>query len=146
MPILNYTTTIDAEKSIMEIQKVLVKGGATKITTDYENGMPKSVTFCMVLNGTIIGYSLPANYKGVLRAMSKDSKVPKKSLTEEQDIRVSWRIVKDWVEAQVAIVQAELASMPEIFLPYAITTNGITLYEEISKGNFKYLSAHEKAD
>lgn len=133
MGILNYTTKIKPEKTIMEIQQTLVKHGATKIVTDYDGIKPTAVTFCLTLNGSIVGYSLPANYSGVLKAMKKDGKIPKSFLNEEQAIRVSWRIVKDWVEAQMAIVEAELADMAEVFLPYAITKNGNTLYNEIEK-------------
>ena len=135
MAILNYTTTIDSEKSIMEIQKCLVKHGAHKIVTDYNNGIPTSVTFCITIEGNVIGFSLPANYAGVLNAMKKDSKVPRSKCTDEQALKVSWRIIKDWVEAQMAIVECQLAEMSEVFLPYAITSSGTTLYLELkSKG------------
>lgn len=134
MGILNYTTSIECEKSIGEIQKCLVKYGAHKIVTDYENGLPSSVTFCLTLNGNMVGFSLPANYSGVLKAMKNDSKVPRSKCTNEQAQRVAWRIVKDWVEAQMAIVEAQLADMAEVFLPYAITKNGNTLYKEV-QGN-----------
>ncbi len=140
MAILNYTTSIDCEKSIGEIQKCLVKHGAHKIVTDYENGMPSSVTFCLTLNGNTVGFSLPANYSGVLRAMRNDRKVPRSKCTEEQAQRVSWRIVKDWVEAQMAIVESQLADMAEVFLPYAITKNGNTLYKEVQSNGMLMLN------
>ena len=131
MAILNYTTSIDCEKTISEIQKCLVKHGATKIVTDYKDKLPSSVTFCLMLNDNIVGFILPANYSGVLRAMKRDSKVPRSKCNDEQALRVSWRIVKDWVEAQMAIVEAELAEMAEVFLPYAVTKNGSTVYQTI---------------
>lgn len=134
MAILNYTTSIDCEKSISEIRKCLVKHGAHKIVTDYDKGMPSAVTFCLTLNGSMVAFTLPANYSGVLKAMHNDKKVPRSKCTEEQAQRVSWRIVKDWVEAQMAIVEAQLADMAEVFLPYAITKNGTTLYKEV-QGN-----------
>jgi hypothetical protein len=134
MAILNYTTSIESEKSIAEIQKCLVKHGAHKIVTDYANGMPSAVTFCLTLNGSMVGFSLPANYSGVLKAMKNDHKIPRSKCTEAQAQRVAWRIVKDWVEAQMAIVEAQLADMAEVFLPYAITKNGTTLYKEV-QGN-----------
>jgi len=58
-------------------------------------------------------------------------KVPKTYQNKEQAVRTSWRIIKDWVEAQMALVESELADVSEVFLPYAITQNGSTLYEEI---------------
>ena len=140
MAILNYTTSIESEKSIGEIQKCLVKHGAHKIVTDYKNGFPSAVTFCLDLDGRPVGFSLPANYSGVLKAMKSDRKVPRSKCTEEQAQRVAWRIVKDWVEAQMAIVEAQLCDMAEVFLPYAITKNGMTLYKEIQGNGMKLLS------
>jgi hypothetical protein len=131
MAILNYTTTIKAEKTIMEIQRILVNHGATKIVTDYSKGIPISVTFCVELKGQIIGFSLPARYQGVLHAMRNNKKVPRRLVNDEQAVRVSWRIIKDWVEAQMALVEAELADLAEVFLPYAITKEGKTLYSQI---------------
>lgn len=133
MAILNYTTGISFEKTIGEIQKCLVSHGATKVITDYANGLPIGVTFCLMLNDNMVAFSLPANYDGVLKSMKKDRKVPGRLCTEEQALRVSWRIVKDWVEAQMAIVEANLAEISEVFLPYAVTKNGNTLFREIKQ-------------
>lgn len=115
----------------MEIQQVLVKQGATKIVTDYENGIPKALTFGLMMNGNLVAFSLPANYNGVLKAMKNDGKVARRLLTEEQALKVSWRIILTWVKAQMALVEAELADVAEVFLPYAVTKNGNTLYGEI---------------
>lgn len=139
MAILNYTTSIDYEKTIMEIQKCLVKHGATKITTDYTDQTPTAVTFCLILNGNLTGFLLPANYSGVLKSMKSDSKIPRRLLTDEQALKVSWRIIKTWVEAQMAIVDAQLADVAEVFLPYAITKNGKTLYKEIESNGMLLL-------
>lgn len=140
MGILNYTTSIDCEKSIAEIQKCLVKHGANKIVTDYARGLPSAVTFCLVLNGNLVGFSLPANYQGVLKAMKNDRKVPRSKCNEEQAQRVAWRIVKDWVEAQMAIVEAQLADMAEVFLPYAIAKSGKTMYNEVKENGMLMLA------
>lgn len=141
MAILNYTTSIDSEKTIGEIQKILVKGGATKIVIDFKDGHAQAVTFGLFVNGVLIGYSLPANYEGVLQSMKKDKKVSNRLCTRDQALRVSWRIVKDWVEAQMAIVEAQLADVAEVFLPYAIHKSGQTLYKEMKSNGMKMLSA-----
>jgi hypothetical protein len=143
MAILNYTTSIDCEKSIAEIQKILVKRGAQKIVTDYQGEMPVSVTFCIVLNGKMVGFSLPANSAGVLKAMERDRNVPRSKCTEAQAKRVAWRIVKDWVAAQMAIVDAQLADVAEVFLPYAITRTGLTVYQEAQKNGINGMLAIE---
>jgi len=140
MPILNYTTQISFDKTLGEIQKVLVKHGAHKIVTDYRDNLPVSVTFCLTIDQATVAFVLPANYDGVLRAMKKDRDVPARLCNPEQALRVSWRIVKDWVEAQMAIVEAQLADMAEVFLPYAVTKNGNTLYESFKSGTMKLLN------
>ena len=141
MAILNYTTEIESERTISEIQKVLVKHGANKIVTDYTNGIPSAVTFCLTLNGNMVGFSLPANYSGVLKAMKNDKNIPRSKCTEAQAQRVAWRIVKTWTEAQMAIVEAQLADMAEVFLPYAITKNGTTLYKEVQSNGMLMLQS-----
>lgn len=140
MAILNYTTSIKSEKTIMEIQQVLVRHGATKIVTDYTDQIPSAITFCLNMDSRVVAFALPANYSGVLKAMRKDSKVPKRLLCDEQALRVSWRIVKNWVEAQMALVEAQLADVAEVFLPYAVTKNGNTLYKEIGNSDVLLLS------
>ena len=140
MAIANYTTQIKAEKSIMEIQQCLVEHGATKIVIDYIDQQPQQLTFCLEMNGNLVAFSLPANYTGVLKTLNSTSKVPKRLRNKEQAIKVSWRILKDWVRAQMAIVDAQLAEMPEIFLPYAVTENGNTLYSEFSNTGVKLLT------
>ena len=144
MAILNYTTKIAFEKTISEIQACLVKHGATKIVTDYSpDRLPTALTFCLSISDNLVAFSLPANYSGVLSAMKKDRKVPKNFQTSEQALRVSWRIVKDWVEAQMAIVEAQLADMAEVFLPYAVTKRGNTLYKELKGDGMKLLKSTE---
>lgn len=130
MPILNYTTKIDSYKTITEIQKILSAHGATKMIVDSDPaGNPVALTFCINWNGMMTAFALPCNFDGVLRAMRKSSKVPRSLCTEEQALRVGWRIVKDWVEAQMAIVEAQLSSIAEVFLPYVVTRTGSTLFK-----------------
>lgn len=132
MPILNYTTKIDSFKTITEIQQILARNGAKKMIIDNDkNGLPTALTFCIDWNGSALAFALPCNFEGVLKAMKKSTKVPNSLCTEEQALRVGWRIVKDWVEAQMAIVEAQLANIAEVFLPYAITKSGNTLYQFI---------------
>lgn len=134
MPILNYTTKIDSYTTITEIQQILAKGGANKMIVDNDvSGNPVALTFCINWNGMLTAFQLPCNFEGVLRAMRKSSKVPRSLCTEEQALRVGWRIVKDWVEAQLAIVEAQLSSLPEVFLPYAVTKSGTTLYKHLDQ-------------
>lgn len=140
MPLLNYTTTIDPLKTIGEIQSILVKHGATNVSIDFADGVPVALTFLVKLNDEFINFRLPSNHTGCYKALCKDLDVPRKFKTTEQARRVAWRIVKDWVEAQMAIIKAELATMPEVFFAYAVLETGQTLYESVSTNRLKLLS------
>lgn len=140
MAIKNYTTSIDFEKTIGEITKCLREHGAEKIITDYGDQVPIGITFCLTINGTMLAFSLPSNYNGVLKSMQNSRKVPRSLCNKQQALRVSWRIVKDWIEAQMAIVESEMVEMAEVFLPYAVTKNGTTFYKEIQNNGMKLLT------
>lgn len=143
MAILNYTTSIKSEKTLMEIQQCLVKHGATKVVMDYNLEIPIALTFALQVNtgdGTrLLAFSLPARWQGVLRSMKNDRKVPQRLCTDEQAIRVCWRIIKVWVEAQMALVEAEISEVSEVFLPYAVTKDGNTLFQELRAGGMKQI-------
>ena len=46
-----------------------------------------------------------------------------------QATRTAWRIVKDWVEAHIALVETQMVTAPQVFLPYAVMRDGRTLSE-----------------
>lgn len=134
MPILNYTTTINVNKTASEIHALLIKGKASAIMNEYENGILESISFRMDTKHGIIHYKLPANIRGVMLAMQRDKKVPRNKVNMEHAAKVGWRVIKDWVAAQMAIIEAEIAEMPQIFLPYAVTGTGQTVYERFEQG------------
>lgn len=133
MPILNYTTKINPSKTVGEISECLSLHGARRIAVDYEEGLPIALAFCITVSNKDIFFQLPCRWKGVLNVMQNDKKIPRGLCNKEQALRVSWRILKDWVEAQMAAVEAEIASVTEVFLPYALTDGGKTIYEKISE-------------
>ncbi|MCL2216939.1 MAG: hypothetical protein FWB91_07970 [Defluviitaleaceae bacterium] len=125
MPILNYTTKINASKTVGEIQEILAKHGALKIMLDYENGLPVALAFQIDTPCGLQSIRLPANAPGVLQAMKDDGV----KADEKRGCDVAWRICKDWIEAQMAFVKARQAEMSQIFLPYIITGDDHTVYE-----------------
>ena len=136
MAILNYTTGIDPHKTVGEIAQMLARAGATDVLMQYHEGKPVGVSF----NIHAVQFRLPCNYQGVYKAMQK-ANVERRYRTEDQALRVGWRIVKDWIEAQLAIIEAGLASTQEVFFPYALLPSGETVYEKAQATNFKQLNA-----
>ena len=146
MPILNYTTTISTEKTAAEIQRNLADAKAQAVLCEYdENGVMNAMSF-RIMVPTLLSFRLPANTDGVYNALRKNPKTPAKLKSKEQAARVAWRIVKEWVEAQLAIVEAGIAAIEEVFLPYAQNQSGQTLYESIKGNGFKLLTDNKTPD
>ena len=46
---------------------------------------------------------------------------------------MSWRIIKDRVEAQMALVETQMVTTAQVFLPYAIMRDGKTLAQHVEQ-------------
>lgn len=130
MAIKNYTTTINANKTIREIQELLSKHGANAIMTEYNNGEVIGLSFKIMTPRGEMGVRLPANTDRVLQVLRNQRKKNNQVKdTMEQATKTAWRIIKDWIDAQMAILETEMVEMEEIFLPYMINNDGQTLYQ-----------------
>lgn len=130
MAILNYTTGVSADKTVGEIQKMLGQKGASRVSVDYQDGRPSAVSFTLLVQKKVLPFRLPCNIPGVLAALIKQ-KVPGQYRNREHAARVSWRILKDWIAAQVALVEAGQAEMAEVFMPYMLNDKGQSAYQEL---------------
>lgn len=126
MPLLNYTTKVDVFTTLGAIQGQLVKHGAKKIVQDYDDdGRITSLSFLIETPAGPRGIRLPANVDAVHAVLIRQ----RVKCDREQAERVAWRIVKDWVEAQMAILESEMVQMDEIFLPYMVNQSGQTVFQ-----------------
>jgi hypothetical protein len=76
-----------------------------------------------------IPFRLPADVDAALAVMEDEGLAPR-FCTREHAERVAWRILKDWVRAQMALIEVEMVTLEQVFLPYMLTRDGQnTLYE-----------------
>lgn len=130
--ILNYTTTIAADKSAGEVLAILGRHGASSVSLLYTDGQPSGMAFTISTPYGPRDFQLPANSAGVRATLDRQMRagqIPRsaKLRDPQQANRVAWRILKDWVEAQLAIIEAGMATLDEVMLPYLITPSGRTL-------------------
>ena len=129
MPILNYTTQISVSKTAGEIQETLAKAGARRVMIEFgDDHIPNAISFQIDYAGKTISYRLPSQWTGVHQSLLA-SDCERKYKTPEQARRVAWRIIKDWAEAQLAIIEAGAAQLTEVFLPYSLNSKGQTFFE-----------------
>lgn len=118
----------------MEIQQALAKGGADAIMANYDSdGNVVALSFSLVNpdTGDKISFKLPTAWQPVLDTLKRQN-VSRSLQTPEQALRVAWRITKHWVDAQLAIIETRMVTTAQVFLPYAITKDGSTVYEYIA--------------
>ena len=132
--IKNYTTDIPADRSILEIEKLLTLFGAAAIIKEYtSDGRVHSLSFKLLEEA----YKLPANVKGVKEELYKGVRDhhAKDSMKRREDkaYRVAWRIIKDWTHAQLSLIASKQADPQQIFLPY-MYDGKITLYQKFIEG------------
>ena len=140
MPLLNYTTKVPAEKTAAEIMSMLAKKGATQVMMDYGlGGQPVGLKWRVNTAYGPLGFALPINSEAVAEVFIRQGVLTTNIQSrKEQAERTAWRIVKEWVGAQMALIETEMVSMEEVFLPYMLT-DGRTVYEALSEGHFKAL-------
>ena len=139
MAILNYTTTVDSFKTVSEIEYVLMKHKAKSIMKNYEGESITGLSFLIDTGMQQIPVKLPVKIDECLKVLKHEkSENPRKQIkdTREQAERVAWRILKDWIEAQMALLDIEMVRFEEIFLPYIETNTGRTIYERLEEKQF----------
>lgn len=143
MPILNYTTKVAATRTAAEIQSMLAGKGAKRVSVDYDlQGDPTAVEFMIEVHKQPVWFKLPCNVEGVFKAMQREgSGIARKLQNKPQAQRAAWRIVKDWIAVQLALVEANQVEMAEVFLPYVIDNKGESMYARFKDSQQKQLAA-----
>ena len=140
--IKNYSTEVPARRSIAEIENMLALFGAEAIMKEFtSDGRVQMLQFKY---GESV-FKLPANINGVKEVLysGRRSYHGRDSMKGREDkaYRVAWRIIKDWIHAQLSLIASGQAKPDEIFLPYMFDGKR-TLYEAHVEG--KLLTDGEK--
>lgn len=125
MPIKNYTTKVEAIRSVAEICECLAQSGASMIRQEYEAGRPVGISFLIATPCGMRGFRIPVSVEKLAELLKKQN--VKADAKQVQNI--AWRNVRDWVYAQMALLETEMVSLDEVFLPYMIDSEGSTVYD-----------------
>ena len=126
MAVRNYTTQIQVEKTITEIESIILKFGAKGIYKEYSGSKINGLMFYIEKDGQKIPFKIPMSIEKSRRVVEnavKEGKLPRKFMQEplrsEQGERIAWRIIKDWIDSQLSLFEMQFADAIEILLPYA---------------------------
>jgi len=145
MAIKNYTSDKAIDRIFAELQQTLGQHGAKQISYDYgDDGRVHGMRFTIRVNGAFIPVKLPARVdkaQAVLKRQWESGAISHKrgkeqTYGDEQAYRVAWRNILDWVQAQMALLEIEMARIEEVFLPYMVTKSGETFFEATQRTHF----------
>lgn len=129
MPLLNYTTGVPVARTIGQVQALLVEAGARRITVEYgDEATPTAIAFTVTTAHGDRSFLLPVNTGRVEAVLARQRVAPRYQSAEHAE-RVAWRILKDWLEAQLAIIRTEMVTLDQVMLPYMAGEDGRTVWE-----------------
>jgi hypothetical protein len=149
----NYTSRVDAESSVADIEEVLIRAGARSISKEYANGAVTALNFVIMCPETNapIGVRLPADEEAVFQVL-KRARNPRQRKSKnweqklrEQSRRTAWRLMFDWAAVQMSLIEMKQAELMQVFLPY-LWAGKTTFYESIKQDKFKALGYSGAAD
>lgn len=159
MNLKNYTSEIPASQTIFRIQQILLKAGVSSINMDYGPSREVvAITFAIQIDAARapVLVRMPANVEAAQQALWLDyadgdkltgdgeaiawnaRKQKRRKDFLEQGERTAWKIVQDWIEVQLAMIQLKQADFVQVFLPY-VWDGKRTFYGRLKDSGFKAL-------
>jgi hypothetical protein len=139
----NYTSTVVASRSVQHIEERLVEHGAMNILKLYEDKCLVGIAFILDNNGEQLPFRLPARISNVEKQLRSEVKRPRKSTfknIKEQAERTAWKLLADWVDIQISLVELQQVKFMEVFLPYVYDpVKKQTFFEKLEETGFKQL-------
>lgn len=140
MALKNYTS--NSKNTFNNIQKILVEHKAKQVFFEYNDaGKIKTIAFSLEIAGVLRSFLLPARVENV-EQIFLDNKKPKydwqkaaplTTQEKEQAYRTAWANIRDWLDAQMALIDTEQVKIEEVFLPYLATGKGRTLFDDYNE-------------
>lgn len=155
----NYTSEVPVSQTIYRIEQVLIKCGVSGITKEYTstNGEIGAISFQIEAPTGKLTIRLPADKDKAQDALwldyvgddkgylSKDGKTvsgygclkkKKRADFSDQASRTAWKIIQDWVEVQMSMIQLKQADTLQVFLPYVFDGKQ-TFYQALQASKFR---------
>lgn len=135
---LNYTTKIPAAQTVGECQATLAKAGASSVAVHYEGGEATGLSFRLATPHGDRNFTLPVDVAAMHAVLIKAKRdglfasIHAKAdafTSKDHAANVAWRVVKDWLEANLALIAAQMATLDEVMLPYIHVDESRTLWQ-----------------
>lgn len=155
----NYTSDVPVSQTIYRIEQVLIKCGVSGITKEYgPQAEVSAIKFHIKVDPNMpeITIRLPADRDAAQKALWLDyvdgdkltadgsalqwnaRKKKTKADFKDQGERTAWKLVQDWIEVQMSMIQMKQADTLQVFLPY-VWDGKQTVYQKIKDAGYRAL-------
>jgi len=142
MALKNTFTKTSVDSMLKEIQKALIRVKSTGMIYKFDGlGHVVGLSFGLEIKGQSVGFLLPINTEKVRVVLKREGN--KRHDDDEYVFRVAWATMRDWVVAQMALIETEMAEPLQVFLPYAQDASGKTLFEKVVNSNLLLVSGNK---
>jgi hypothetical protein len=135
----NYASEASIESIFAAIRTTLASHKAKRIMFDYDDaGRATAIEFVVEIARTPYTFRLPARVAAAVplvkqaRENAGSWRISEEKL-EEQAYRAVWATIRDWVSAQMALIDIGASRMEEVFMPYLIIEPGVTMFERFAE-------------
>lgn len=156
----NYTSSVPVHVTVNRIEQILIRCGVQGIAKEYAPppAAPGTITAIIfkieVPDFPTVNVRLPVDESKALDALWMDyvgtdklspdgSRIQWNSYKKkcrkdfvEQAQRTAWKIVQDWVEVQMSMIQMKQADFMQVFLPY-VWNGKTTYYASLKENHFR---------
>ena len=136
------------ERTVSRIEQALADAGASGTSKEYNEGRLVALTFSLTLpSGRPVQVRLPASEENVYDAMVKHvvrMRAGTAQRLRQQAGRTAWKLMQDWVEVQLSLIQMQQADFMQVFLPY-VWDGKQTFYAALKAKNFGPLLLAEES-
>jgi hypothetical protein len=143
---LKYTTEIDPTKTAGECFTMLARYGASRVMIMFDDQRnPSGLAFEIATRTGVQQYQVPVNAEGTYKKLEEGRRagnVPPRYVTREQATRVAWRVLQQWMEAQLALVETGLSHLDQVMFAWQMVSIGSTetVYDAYNGGTLALTS------
>jgi hypothetical protein len=150
----NYTSDVPVSQTIYRIEQVLIRCGVSGIMKEYvgTDGQIAAINFQLETPSGKVFIRLPADVDKAWDALWRDymgddllpdgkiawgcQKKKSKASFKEQAGRTAWKIIQDWVEVQMSMIQLKQAETLQVFLPYVMMSKDESYYDRLKVNGY----------
>ena len=145
--IKNYTSQVPVSRSVQHIEDRLVKHGAKNILKLYEKQKLIGIAFIISVNERDMPFRLPARIDRVEKNLRNAILRPRKGTLDrvaDQAERTAWRLLADWIDVQMSLIELDQVELLEVFMPYIYDhSKEKTFFEKMKENGFKNMIEYQ---